>query len=83
MEFLFFLTSVMHKKTPTPIPTHTISIIVPNKNSTKTPASSDTRVTERTKTIIAIGKTEESNSFIDVKIWTLKYSYFLFTLYFY
>ena len=41
---------------------------MPNKNSTKTPASNDTQVTDSIKTIIAIGKTDESDSFVDEKI---------------
>jgi hypothetical protein len=45
-----------------------IKSIVPNKNSTRTPASSDTQVTDKTSTMIAIGKTDVSDSFIDAKI---------------
>lgn len=44
-----------------------ISIIVPNKNKTSTPASRDTQVTERIRTITAIGKTEVKDSFAEQK----------------
>lgn len=42
--------------------------IVPNKNKTRIPAARDTQVTERIRTIIAIGKTETSDSLIDAKM---------------
>jgi hypothetical protein len=45
-----------------------ISSIVPNRNRTRTPACSVTQVTERIKTISAIGKTDVSDSLIDARI---------------
>ncbi len=59
-----------------------MSNIVPNKNSTKTPASSDTQVTESINTISAIDKTEDSNSFKDAKIFAINYL-FTYLLYYY
>ncbi len=58
-----------------------INKIVQNKNNTSTPASSDTQETERIRTIIVIGKTDESDSFIDAKICAIfYYSYMDFLL---
>ncbi len=58
-----------------------ISRTIPNKNKTRTPASSVTKVTERIRTISAIGNTELRDSLIDEKISIMRTLQGNFTFY--